>query len=448
MQENISSYIVELNGEEVLDVKQMLRAKNPIFQNESILSKEYKPDKIIARNEQIGELVGYLEPIIRHSSPTNVFIWGGSGVGKTITVEHVVKEINETLEEDDPDNVVDFIKINCSVDNNDSDICSTILSHFSINIPSRGRSVSSSMRLIWKAINEEAQNHVHYTLILFFDEIDKWNLTKQRSLNSDKAQLDMLYTFTRAFENNLITTNNCKIGIITASNRQDFLTTVENRINSSAGFCYMNFPCYNENDLCQILMNRNHAFQPNVITPELIHNVATRVADRYSGDARRALDILMIAGKITKDEGCNHITKEHLEKADEKISLIASGNMIANFSKHDKLLIISSYLCEQNLVYPNTGLLQHVYENICKILDLKPSNKATISRKITLLSENGVIETKRGLFKGNTRIIALSDTVVNSIEYIYTKEFKFEIENEKFLIESIIEKGSKKLKRK
>ena len=108
--------------------------QSPIFNVDDKLSKSYIPDRIIARDKEILEIATNLKPIIRYSSPINMFIWGGSGVGKTITINHVLKILSIGSKLKNKNVVIDFVKINCSISKTDTAVCLQILLLFLITI--------------------------------------------------------------------------------------------------------------------------------------------------------------------------------------------------------------------------------------------------------------------------------------------------------------------------
>jgi cell division control protein 6 len=105
-----------------------------------------------------------------------------------------------------------------------------------------------------------------------------------------------------------IKASNATIVITTASNKKDFLNTLDSKVLSSAGFTYSHFPNYIEEELCLILNSRIEAFQPGAISEEEMKYCAQNIADRFHVDARRAIDTLHIAGKIALNEHCKRIT--------------------------------------------------------------------------------------------------------------------------------------------
>ena len=113
----------------------------------------------------------------------------------------------------------------------------------------------------------------------------------------------------------LVKVPNCRIaGCLPSLNDPDFLAKkLPPHIATSVGFNEVFFPKYNKVDLIKIMMDRIDAFQPRVIEPSLIEYIATEVADKHKGDARRALDTLLGAGKYAFDKDYNKITMECIE---------------------------------------------------------------------------------------------------------------------------------------
>jgi cell division control protein 6 len=416
---------------------EVFKVVNPIFKDRTVLSEKYIPLEIVGRDKQIKEIAKNLQPIIESSSPVNMFITGENGTGKTITVSYVWKMLRTGIESIGRNVTVDFIKINCGIRNNDTEVCKELLSFYDISFNPRGNSISSTMQLVWDAINEKAKDLDFYAVLFFFDEVEKLNLKSQRAANANKAQLDLLYQLTRAVETGLIRMSNCVIGIITATNKPHFLENVERSITSAAGFYNLVFPNYKENDLLEILNGRLHAFKPGIITDDLVNYVAKDVADRYRGDARRALDTLLYAGNFALEDGSSIITMDHIKAAGEKITLLENEKLFADNSKHDNYLFISLVLSHKYSTEPNTGLAYSVYVWICNVLDEPPVSYGHFSRTLSLLADKGILESTRG-YRGNTRVYTLSDNVKQLLHVMYTEEIKSKIETNIIDLEVLI----------
>ena len=79
------------------------------------------------------------------------------------------------------------------------------------------------------------------------------------------------------------------------------------------------FPPYNAIQLGDILKERcDHAFVEGSLEEGLIAKCAAYAA-REHGDARRALDLLRVAGEIAVREGKSKVLEKHIDEANQKI---------------------------------------------------------------------------------------------------------------------------------
>ena len=64
-----------------------------LFKDERALGSGYSPESIPHREEQIKQVAMVLGPSLRLGKPSNLFIYGLTGTGKTLVVQHVKKYI-------------------------------------------------------------------------------------------------------------------------------------------------------------------------------------------------------------------------------------------------------------------------------------------------------------------------------------------------------------------
>jgi cell division control protein 6 len=438
----------------------LFEASSEIFGKGNKLSKSYVPPRIIARDTQILDIAANLKPILSNRNPFNMFIWGGKGVGKTITINHVLETLSEGSIKRNKNITIDFFNINCNITPTDTAVCLQILSRYSSkykmpvtkNLPTRGQSIDFYMTKIWEYINERASQCDIHAFIIFFDEIDKWNVSKKRSSggNEENSQISLLYDFTRAIENKRIDADlrdKCFIAIIAASNKMDFLTTLEGSIRSAAGFEYLQFPDYNTNDLYQILSDRKDAFLPGVLDDDLIYYVAEFVVENYNGDARKALDILNLAGKYAERNKQSTITLENIQEADTKLAVSATTEMLLTFSKHDMYLLIAIYMLNKYDVDATTGLVYKIFKKICETVKTNVTSLGHNSRRLGELEDKQLILSDPGK-RGNTRIFRVSNTVIENIDYIYPPDLRIRIQNKISDFDTVINSNVKPKKPK
>ena len=63
--------------------------KNSIFKDKSILQTNYQPEDILHRHEQIKQIALILAPLLRGERTSNLFIYGKTGTGKTLSIQYV-----------------------------------------------------------------------------------------------------------------------------------------------------------------------------------------------------------------------------------------------------------------------------------------------------------------------------------------------------------------------
>ena len=143
-------------------------------------------------------------------------------------------------------------------------------------------------------------------IVLIFDEID---------YAVDKISDSFLYNLTR-LNTELSKSQICIVGI---SNNLTFLDNLDPRVRSSLSEEELLFPPYNALQLRDILSERSKiAFKKGVLDEGVIGKCAAFAA-REHGDARRALDLLRIAGEIAERNNSNKITLKDIDSANEKI---------------------------------------------------------------------------------------------------------------------------------
>ena len=87
--------------------------KESFFLDKAVLLSSYIPEEIIFRGEQLQEVANILAPALRIEKPSNLFIYGKTGTGKTITVKQTMKELCSVA---DKQNIpLKIIYVNCKL---------------------------------------------------------------------------------------------------------------------------------------------------------------------------------------------------------------------------------------------------------------------------------------------------------------------------------------------
>jgi len=66
---------------------------NSIFNSRIVLQTNYTPETIPHRDKQISQVAAILAPTLRLERPSNLFIYGKTGTGKTLSIQYVANEL-------------------------------------------------------------------------------------------------------------------------------------------------------------------------------------------------------------------------------------------------------------------------------------------------------------------------------------------------------------------
>ena len=378
--------------------------KSIIFRNREILLPDYIPEELPHREVQIKRLVEILSPIMRGEKPNNIFIYGLTGTGKTAVTKFVLKKLEERLS-----NLFLYVYINTRQVDTPYRILADILENLGSRVPFTGISTAELYRRFLKKVSE-----IKPIVIVVLDEIDA--LVK-------KHGDDILYRLTRAnYE-----LHKSKIALIGITNDVKFVEFLDPRVKSSLSEEEIVFPPYNADELEDILRKRaTEAFQESALSDEVI-KLCAALAARDHGDARRALDLLRVAGEIAEREGSPTVTADHVNKARIEIERDRVYEVISTLPFHSKLVLLAIVIGfkDKNRSL-TTGEIYEIYSKLTKKLGIENVTQRRVSDIINELDMLGIITAK----------------VVNRGRYGKTKEVNIAV-NEETIIKAISEKDSK-----
>src|SRR3989344_3261606 len=253
--------------------------KEPLFLNKKVLQASHTPENIPHRDEQIDQIANILAPSLRMEKPSNLFLYGKTGCGKTLTIKYVMHQLLQTAKKKDIK--LEIYYLNCKlkrVADTEYRLISQLARLFGKEVPATGLPTDEIYKLFLESIDYEKK-----LLILVLDEVDQ--IVK-------KAGDEILYNLTRLNSE----LKHAEISLIGISNDLVFTENIDPRIKSSLSEEGLVFPPYNALQLQDILRERaDKAFAKGVVTEGVIEKCAAYAA-REHGDARRALELLRVAG--------------------------------------------------------------------------------------------------------------------------------------------------------
>jgi len=285
-----------------------------IFKNERVLYPEFVPERLPFRDAQIDELVYAFKPLSEGRKTKNVFVFGSTGTGKTVTVRFVLKELQEYSDR------VRALYLNCFEKNSRHAVLVELANFLGAAVPERGLSTAE----IHSQFLESLKNCT-FSPIIVLDEFDQ--------LLANDGQ-ELLYDLLRTTEQGLRA-----IPIVLVSNNAEIPAMLEQRVKSSLQASSLSFEPYTPTQLKEILRQRaDYAFNQGVLEKEVV-NVAAAHAARLGGDARIAIESLLNAGRIAEKENSQKVCLKHLKQAFETVETSVGRKKLPLLSKEEKLLL-------------------------------------------------------------------------------------------------------------
>lgn len=374
--------------------------KEPLFINKNVLQSAYTPNEIPHRDEQIKQIANILAPALRVERPSNIFIYGKTGTGKTVCVKHTTKKLEQVAKQNNIN--LKIVYLNCKlskVADTEYRLIAQLAREFGKEIPSTGLPTSEVYSIFYKAIDTDKK-----VILIILDEIDQLV-----SRTSD----EILYNLTRINSE----LQNSQIALIGISNDLVFADNLDPRVKSSLSEEELVFPPYNALQIQDILKKRSSkAFNEGVLEVGVIEKCAAYAAKDH-GDARRALELLRVAGELAERNGETRICVNHLDMAEEKIEKDRVIDTIKTQPHQFKATLYAALTLDKGKKSTLfTGDLYEVYKEICAKTGLRNLTQRRVSDIIAEFDMLGLINAKvisKGRY-GRTREISMA--IPRSIE--------------------------------
>jgi len=366
--------------------------KQSLFRNKEALLNSYVPETILYREEQIQEAANILAPVLRLEKPSNLFIYGKTGTGKTISVKHIIKEMQAITTK----NMIPLkaIYVNCKlkkVADTEYRLIAQLVREFGMEVPSTGLPTDEVYNMFYQVIDRQEQS-----IILILDEID--HLTK-------KIGDDILYNLTRVN----VELNYSKICLVGISNNLVFAENLDPRVKSSLSEEEIIFPPYNAIQIQDILRKRAAiAFHDGTIETGVIEKCSAYAA-REHGDARRAIDLFRVAGEIAERSGSTKLQIFHLDEAERKVESDKIVQVAVGQPKQFQTVLYSILAITPQRKNFFTGEIYEIYSSICKKQRFNILTQRRVSDILAELDMFGNINAKiisKGRY-GRTREISI-----------------------------------------
>jgi cell division control protein 6 len=357
------------------DVFTRFAANARIFKNREVLRHDYLPDRLPHREEQIGQLGQIVAPLLKGARSSNVFVYGSTGTGKTAVAKYVLSRLEFKAKEFNAP--VRFCYINCRLAGSEYRVFAGMCHSLGVQIPFTGLSVGEVFDRFTAGLDFSGM-----IFMVVLDEADA--LVKMRGDG-------LFYGLTRMNE----FLKKSKISLVGISNDLRFKEFLDPRVVSSLSEEEIVFRPYDAGELRNILAERAQAGFVNGALSDAALGLCAALAAAEHGDARRALDLLRVAGEVAERRGETVVSEEHVHEAEKHIEHDRVVEALENLTLHSKLVTLSIYhLGKRDGRGAITGEISEVYSELSGELGITPLTQRRLSTLINELDAMGLLNAR------------------------------------------------------
>ncbi|QLG29967.1 AAA family ATPase (plasmid) [Halorarum halophilum] len=291
-------------------------------------------DRIVGRDEQLQEVTKMLRVALGDNRPPNLFLYGPSGTGKSLITKAVCKNISRICESRN----IRFgtVEVNCQ----DLDTLGVAIYELAqraadeagveVEVPKHGVATKDKWDELYRIVNENFDS-----VVFVLDELD---MLVGRRDKQEPAFSRLLYQLSRAGVNDDLT---AYISVVAISNDTKMMESVGSRAQSSFTPEDVHFDDYDAQQLQAILRRREDAFHAGVLDDDVIP-LAAAFAAQTNGDARKAIDLMRVAGELVEREGDDRVREEHVRDAQDKVEKNRVLEVVRGISTQKKLCLYAT----------------------------------------------------------------------------------------------------------
>lgn len=346
-----------------------------IFKDREVLRHDYLPGKLPHREAQIRFLGEVVAPVLKGARSSNIFIYGKSGTGKTAVAKFVLGHLEFKAKQFNAP--VKFCYINCRMAGSEYRVFASLCQSVGLLVPFTGLSVGELFDRFRTGLDS-----ARTILMVVLDEAD--------ALIKSRGDV-LLYELTRINE----TLSSSKVTLVCISNDLRLKEFLDPRVLSSLSEEETVFRPYDAAELRTILSERTPlAFVAGTLSDSALGLCAALAAAEH-GDARRALDLLRVAGEVAERSSAGTVMEEHVREAERHIEHSRVIDALKNLTLHSKLVVFSIYhLNKTNANSVATGEIFEVYNELSNEVGVAPLTQRRLSTLVNELDSMGLLNAR------------------------------------------------------
>lgn len=345
--------------------------------------------RIVGRDEQLQEVTKMLRVALGANNPPNLFLYGPSGTGKSLITKAVCENIETICENRD----IRFgtIEVNCQ----DLDTLGVAVyelveqaanvANVSIEVPKHGVATKEKWDELFRIVNENFDS-----VVFVLDELD---MLVGRRDKQEPAFSRLLYQLSRAGANDELAGH---ISVVAISNDTKMMEAVGSRALSSFTPEDVHFDDYDANQLRGILRRREDAFYDGILTDDVIPLAAAFAAQTH-GDARKAIDLMRVAGELAEREQEDRVHEDYVRKAQDKVEKNRVLEVVRGISSQKKLCLFATAAvaveADDRTARSTTGY--RVYQFLTDAIDADQHHQETYVNNMKELTTYSLVDFER-----------------------------------------------------
>ncbi len=384
-------------------------SKPTIFKGKESLAPEFLPDKLPHRENQLRDLVASFKHLVTSpgSFSQKVLLVGSVGTGKTATARIFGRDFVRIARQRHIN--LRYVHVNCHRNRMLYNVVLEMARQLEVPLPQRGLSVQEMYTAILSYLDE-----TNVYAIVTLDEFDYF---------ASIAGSDAVYFLVRTYDEYPDMIKRLNFIFITRSTAS--LSLLDSATESYLLKHIIKFDPYTSKELYDILKYRaSQAFYEGVVEDDVLKYIAEieGVDKGGRGNARFALELLMLAGEAAEKEGSLKVTVEHVRKAFSVISpdVAMVSEAIYYLPLHELILLwaIIRLLKNNPQPYVRMGDVEKEYIMLCEMLNEEPRRHTQVYEYVMNLKRASIIDTRisgKG-YRGRTTLLSIRYGPLDALE--------------------------------